>query len=62
MFLLNGTSSKFIVSILGVVSAGLATFYGTARWEPIVVMALSSIAVYLVPNSHASLPSPPPRG
>jgi hypothetical protein len=47
----SGTISKFIVSVLGSASSALSLYYGSARWEPIVVMALTSIVVFLVPNA-----------
>jgi hypothetical protein len=47
-----GRYSKFVVSVLGTVSSGLMTFYGTTHWAPIVVGLLASTAVYLVPNQQ----------
>jgi hypothetical protein len=51
--LVNGQASKFLVGVLGAVSSGLATYYSTARWEPVVVMALTAIGIYLIPNKPA---------
>jgi hypothetical protein len=47
----SGSISKFIVVVFGAIASALATFYGTARWEPAVVMALTALVTYLVPNS-----------
>ncbi len=49
--LVNGQASKFLVMVLTAVSAGMATYYGTAKWEPGVVMGIGAIVGYLVPNS-----------
>lgn len=51
MFKNAGAYSKFIVSLLGTVTTGLNTWYGGKPWESVLVMALSSVAVYLVPNT-----------
>lgn len=47
----NGQASKFLISVAGAVLTGLGTYYGTAKWEPIVAAALSAVLVYLVPNA-----------
>jgi len=52
--LLNGQSSKFLVALLSTASAALTTYYGSAKWEPIVVMCLGAVMTWLVPNSPKS--------
>ena len=57
---LNGQASKALVAILTTVAAALPLYYGNAKWEPIVVMALGALITYLVPNSPK--PPAPPTG
>lgn len=47
-----GKYSKFIVSLLGTVSSGLATFYGSSSWEPVVLGILTTATVLLIPNQE----------
>ena len=54
--LTNGQASKALVAVLTAVAAALPIYYGSAKWEPIVVMGLGALITYLVPNS------PPPGG
>jgi hypothetical protein len=51
--LFNGQASKALVAILTAVAAALPIYYGSTRWEPVVVMALGALTTYLVPNSAA---------
>ncbi len=52
---LNGQASKFLVAVAGAALTGLGTYYGTARWEPVVAGVISAVLVYLVPNSPKQL-------
>jgi hypothetical protein len=45
-----GKYSKFIVSALGAVTTALTTEFPSARWVPVVIVALNAAAVYLIPN------------
>ena len=56
--LMNGQASKALVAVLTAVAAALPIYYGSAKWEPIVVMALGALITYLVPNQ----PRPPAEG
>lgn len=49
--LVNGQASKFLVMLLTAASAGMATYYGTAKWEPVAVMGIGAVVGYLVPNT-----------
>lgn len=49
--LVNGQASKFLVMLLTAASAGMSEYYGTAKWEPVVVMGIGAIVGYLVPNT-----------
>ena len=55
----NGQASKALVGVLTTVAAALPIYYGPAKWEPIVVMALGALTTYLVPNAPKA-PTPPP--
>ena len=48
--LVNGTSSKVLVSILGAAATSLNTYYGNTHWVSVVTAALTAVTVYLVPN------------
>ncbi|HEY6278717.1 MAG TPA: hypothetical protein VIX86_20585, partial [Streptosporangiaceae bacterium] len=53
----TGRYSKFIVSLLGTVTAGLAIWYpGGNHLVPIVMSALASLGVWSIPNT----PTPGP--
>jgi hypothetical protein len=52
---LNGQASKALVAFLTAVAAALPIYYGSANWEPVVVMALGALITYLIPNQ----PKPP---
>jgi len=52
--LASGAASKFLVSVLTTVAASLPLYFGTAKWEPIVVMAVGAVMVYLTPNKPAA--------
>lgn len=52
---LNGQASKALVAFLTAVAAALPIYYGSASWEPVVVMALGALITYLIPNQ----PKPP---
>lgn len=47
---LSGQANKALVSILGAVATSLSTYYGTAKWEPVVFAALTVLGTYLIPN------------
>lgn len=49
--LVNGQASKFLVVVLTASASGLTEYYGTAKWVPVVVMAVGAITTYLVPNA-----------
>lgn len=49
--LVNGQASKFLVALLSAAASGLATYFGTARWEPVVVMGIGAALTWLVPNA-----------
>lgn len=53
---INGTVAKFLVAVGGGVASALSTYYATASWEPAVVIALTAVGVYLVPNAPKSAP------
>ena len=48
--LLNGTASKFLVSVLGATATSLNTYYGNAHWVSVVMAGLTALGVYLTPN------------
>ena len=56
----NGQASKALVGVLTTVAAALPVYCGSAKWEPIVIMALGAVTTYLVPNTPK--PPPPPTG
>ena len=58
MQLVNGQASKALVAVLTTVAAALPIYYGTAKWVPVVVMALGALSVYLVPNADAPQEKP----
>lgn len=67
--LVNGQASKFLVSVLTAVAAALPVYFGGAKWEPVVIMALGAVLTYLVPNAPkpggappAPVPPVPPAG
>jgi hypothetical protein len=50
----TGKASKFIVAVLGTISAGLTTYYHgspKSNWVPIVVEGITALGVYLIPNT-----------
>lgn len=55
---LSGGASKFLVALMGTVLTGLGTYYGGTKWEPIAAAAISTVLVFLVPNST---PVDPPK-
>ena len=56
---LNGSASKFLVSVMTALCTWLTTSYGTAKWEPVVITAIGALMVFLVPNS--AKPSAAPK-
>lgn len=48
---LNGQASKALIAFLTAVAAALPLYFGSAKWEPVVVMALGALTTYLVPNT-----------
>ena len=56
----NGQASKALVAVLTTIAAALPVYYGNAKWEPIVIMALGAVITWLVPNTQK--PPPPPTG
>lgn len=59
--LLSGQASKFLVALLTAIAGALPLYFGTAKWEPIVVWAVGSVLVYLVPNTPKPADPVPPR-
>ena len=57
---INGQASKFLVTVLTTVAAALPIYYGTAKWEPVAVMALGAVLTYLVPNTPPDPAAAPP--
>lgn len=51
--LVNGQSTKFLVSVLTTVAASLPVYYGNSRWVPVVIMAVGALTTYLAPNKPA---------
>ena len=51
-----GRYSKFIVAVIGLATATITTYYGSATWAIPAVSALSALAVLLVPNQPAGKP------
>jgi hypothetical protein len=51
MSLQVGNLSKFIVTLFGMASTAIQTYWATATWAPIATAALTAIVVYLVPNA-----------
>ena len=49
--LLNGSADKFLVSLLGAVSASLSIYWGTAKWEPVVIALLTALGTYFISNT-----------
>ena len=60
--ILSGQASKFLVSVLTAVGAALPVYFGSAKWEPVAVMALGAVMTYLVPNAEAPPKSDAPLG
>ena len=61
--LTTGEASKFLVALFSAAASGLATYYGNARWEPVVVMGIGAVLTYLVPNASKpaqAAPQPAP--
>ena len=56
----NGQASKALVGVLTTVAAALPLYFSSAKWEPVIVMALGALTTYLVPNTPK--PPPPPTG
>jgi uncharacterized membrane protein YjjP (DUF1212 family) len=55
--------NKFIVAILGAVSAGLTTWANGAHWADTLIAGITAILVYLVPNAPkpaVPVPTVPP--
>jgi hypothetical protein len=52
--LLNGTASKFVVSVLGAVATSLSTYYSTAHWSTLVIAVITALTIYIVPNKPAT--------
>jgi hypothetical protein len=59
--LASGVAAKFVVSVLTTVAASLPLYFGTAHWEPIVVMAIGAVCTYLVPNAKPAPAVTPPE-
>lgn len=57
---ISGAASKFLVAVGGGVASALTTYYATAKWEPAVIIALTALGVYLVPNAPKSTTPPTP--
>jgi hypothetical protein len=47
----SGAVAKLLVGVFGAVSMALGVYYGTERWEPVVVAGLTAVVLWLVPNS-----------
>lgn len=58
MFKDLGRYTKGLVAAMGAVSSSLSLYYGSSKWEPVVVAGLSALMVVLVPNSTSN-PKPP---
>jgi hypothetical protein len=57
----TGKFSKFLVAVLGTVSAGLADYYHGSphnMWVPVVVEVLTALGVFLVPNAKEDTDEP----
>ena len=48
-----GRYSKFIVAVIGLATATITTYYGSATWAIPAVSALSALGVLLVPNQSS---------
>lgn len=57
----NGQANKFLVALLGWVSASLPIYYGTAKWEPVAIAGVSVLMTWLVPNVKSDQ-EPPKSG
>ena len=49
---IDGRAAKTLVAVLTTIAAALPIYFGDAKWEPVLVMALGAIATYLIPNSQ----------
>jgi len=56
--LVNGQSSKFLITVGGAVCTAITTYYGTTHWAPVVVTGVTALLTYLVPNKPADPPKP----
>lgn len=55
----TGQANKALVNILTAISSGLVLYCGSAKWQPLVVLAIGAIIHYLVPNAPKDPPVPP---
>ena len=56
--LTSGQASKALVAGLTAIAAALPLYFGSARWEPVVVMAIGAVLTYLIPNAPKPAPAP----
>lgn len=56
----NGQAAKSLVVILTSVATALTTYYGSAKWQPLVVLGVGIVVHYLVPNADPPAPVLPP--
>lgn len=56
---LSGQASKFLVALLAVLASALPVYFGSARWEPVVIQLVGALLVYLVPNAPKPADAPP---
>lgn len=49
--LMSGQMSKFLVALGTAALTGIGTYYGSAKWEPLVAALIGAVLVYLVPNT-----------
>ena len=56
----NGQASKFLVALFSAAASALATYWGSARWEPAAVMGIGAVLTYLIPNAAPPAPLEPP--
>jgi hypothetical protein len=48
--LLDGTANKFLVAVVGAISTSLSVYYGTTKWEPMVLAVITAVMTYVIPN------------
>lgn len=49
-----GEYSKGIVAMAGVATTAIATYFPTAKWEPLALGFISAVVLILVPNAGKS--------